>query len=198
MVNEGYKMLKNQEETCLVSLEQAEAEVVELRAALAQAEQRLDALRGCTRRERAQRRGRELVGELVQRREELEWSVTQLAKALGCGRDNVTQRESGDVWPTQVALSAWSKALGGGLWLVESGGGRRQELACAPLEVAAQLARLREGHGWSQAELAQRSGISCALLAQREAGVASVRGPLLPVLLEWVQALNQDLVFLLP
>lgn len=190
-------MLKNQEETCLVSLEQAEAEVVELRVALAQAEQRLEALRGCTRRERAQQRGRELVGELVGRREELGWSVTHLAKVLGCGRDNVAQRESGDVWPTQVALSAWSKALGGCLWVVEPVSGQKQELACAPLEVAVQLTRLREQQGWSQTELAQRAGISCGLLAQREAGVASVRGPLLPVLLEWVQALNQNLVFLL-
>jgi transcriptional regulator with XRE-family HTH domain len=180
-----------------MSLEQAEAEVAELRAALVLAEQRLDAIRGCTRREYAKQRSRDLVAELVDRREELEWSVGYLAKALGCGRDNVAQRESGGVWPTQAVVSSWCKALGGGLWLVEPVSGYKQELACSPLEVVAQLVELRERHGWSRAELAQRLGISSTLVAQREAGLASVRGPHLPVLLEWIHALKHELMFVL-
>jgi hypothetical protein len=45
---QGNKMLSKPQEIQRMSLEQAEAEVAQLRVALAQAELRLDAIRGCT------------------------------------------------------------------------------------------------------------------------------------------------------
>ncbi len=176
------------------NIEQAIELVARRRAALKEAEVWLAALLEQTLTRDAEARARELVGELVQRREALGLTAYHVAKRQGCTQANVQRREDGKMWPTQAILSKWAEVLSMRLELVEQASGERQALKQEPTEVAAQLVALREQRGLTQVALAARLQTSPQVLAKREGGAAAARGQYLPILIEWLQVLGYSLV----
>jgi transcriptional regulator with XRE-family HTH domain len=175
------------------NIEQAIELVESRRAALKEAEAWLAGLLEQTLQLAAEARGRELVAELVRRRDELGLTTYQLAKRQGCTVDNLQRREEGKMWPTQAIFSQWATALGAQLEVVDQATGERQRLKHEPSEVAAQLVALRQAKSLTQVAVAARLQTSPQVLARRESGAAAARGQYLPVLLEWLHVLGYEL-----